>query len=330
MVLSDLGWLNGLSAIGYIIFGFTLGAFFLIKGKKLNIKLLYFTGIAQIFNSLTLNLEYACDFLAVLSTGNNLNNPNGFIGILTWIWMIPASLFLYYVAVKLIIPKKKKSLLSVIIILGTIFAIILLLDRGNSFTFVYPNNSGEELIKVQVDFTSPLGIIAAIYGTMFTIILFGFGTVYKAIQSKGVIRKKFLLLAIGLNLFNVMQTTDAFLSNAIVSFIARIFGAIGWVAVYFALREEPERRLKRVKITEEEISFNLERKICLVCKGDVSRINYMCPKCNNLYCVNCSEALSSLENMCWVCDEPFDETKPVRPYKEGETVADLKISKKDE
>jgi late competence protein required for DNA uptake (superfamily II DNA/RNA helicase) len=75
----------------------------------------------------------------------------------------------------------------------------------------------------------------------------------------------------------------------------------------FRLYERPDY------ITEEEVSFHKERKICLVCKNDVARLNYICPKCSALYCTNCSEQLSDLENMCWVCDEPFDETKPIRP-----------------
>ncbi|MFX1325521.1 MAG: hypothetical protein ACFE8N_11220 [Promethearchaeota archaeon] len=77
----------------------------------------------------------------------------------------------------------------------------------------------------------------------------------------------------------------------------------------FRLYERPEH------INEEEISFLREKKICLVCKGDVSRLSYICPKCNALYCDSCSIELSYLENMCWVCNEPFDESKPTRPFK---------------
>ncbi len=68
-------------------------------------------------------------------------------------------------------------------------------------------------------------------------------------------------------------------------------------------------------ITEEEVTFFREQRICLICKNKVSRINYICPKCSALYCLKCSEELSNLENMCWVCNEPLDESKPIKPFK---------------
>jgi len=66
------------------------------------------------------------------------------------------------------------------------------------------------------------------------------------------------------------------------------------------------------KITEEEVTVSKEKKICLVCKNKVFRLNYICPYCSALYCVKCSAVLSDLENACWVCETPFDESKPVK------------------
>ena len=62
-------------------------------------------------------------------------------------------------------------------------------------------------------------------------------------------------------------------------------------------------------ITEQEVNFSIEKKMCLVCKSKVSRLNYVCPECEVLYCVRCSNTLSTLENACWVCETPFDEGK---------------------
>lgn len=86
------------------------------------------------------------------------------------------------------------------------------------------------------------------------------------------------------------------------------------------LKEERARTRKSVDvigvftrpetITEEEVWVSKEKKICLVCKKEILRANYICPECKTFYCKNCSEALSNLENMCWVCDTPFDESKP--------------------
>lgn len=75
---------------------------------------------------------------------------------------------------------------------------------------------------------------------------------------------------------------------------------------------------KPENLTEEEITFHKEQKICLVCKGNVIGFNSFICKCDALYCLKCAQTLSDLENACWVCEEPFDELKPVKLYKEKE------------
>ncbi|MFW9973011.1 MAG: hypothetical protein ACFFDF_22690, partial [Candidatus Odinarchaeota archaeon] len=126
------------------------------------------------------------------------------------------------------------------------------------------------------------------------------------------------------------------------------FGMVSsFLFFYFGLKEEPIAKEKKIPlkkeikvkeslfrlyekpalITEEEVTFHRERKICLVCKGKVLRISYICPKCNALYCINCTEELSNLENVCWVCDEPLDEAKPFKPYKKEKIKIGAKLMK---
>lgn len=81
------------------------------------------------------------------------------------------------------------------------------------------------------------------------------------------------------------------------------------------------------KVTEEEVIYHRERKICLVCKGKLLRAIYLCPECDALYCTKCSDAISSLENACWSCLTPIDPLKPVK-IKEKEEIIEPKISKK--
>ncbi|MFW9999268.1 MAG: pyridoxamine 5'-phosphate oxidase family protein [Candidatus Hodarchaeota archaeon] len=76
----------------------------------------------------------------------------------------------------------------------------------------------------------------------------------------------------------------------------------------FYLYTRPDR------ITEEEIIFHKEKKICLVCKKDILKFTYICPKCEIFYCMNCSQALANLENACWVCNTPIDESKPSKSF----------------
>ncbi|KKM81536.1 hypothetical protein LCGC14_1328740 [marine sediment metagenome] len=56
-----------------------------------------------------------------------------------------------------------------------------------------------------------------------------------------------------------------------------------------------------------------------MCKGRVGGFNtFICTECEALYCEKCARTLSNLENMCWVCNTPFDVTKPSKPYKKEE------------
>ena len=87
---------------------------------------------------------------------------------------------------------------------------------------------------------------------------------------------------------------------------------------------------KPQKVTEEEVSVAKEKKICLVCKNELSRENYICPNCKTFYCIKCSKTLSDLENACWVCNTPFDEGKPVKPFVSKEEVIDLEVSEKSQ
>ena len=138
-----------------------------------------------------------------------------------------------------------------------------------------------------------------------------------------------------------------FLPSAILFTILNVLVFISYCFLYLGLREEPEKPnektpKKEVKIeeslfrltkrpdniTEEDVTFHREKKICLVCKGDVSRINYICPNCSALYCIKCSEELTKLENVCWVCNEPFDPSKPSKPYKKEEEEVEIDKSEK--
>ncbi len=85
---------------------------------------------------------------------------------------------------------------------------------------------------------------------------------------------------------------------------------------------------KPQRVTEEEVSVSKEKKICLVCKGKISGLNFMCSKCGTFYCLKCSEALSNLENVCWGCNNPIDKSKPSKPYeKEEDMVIETNIRK---
>lgn len=82
------------------------------------------------------------------------------------------------------------------------------------------------------------------------------------------------------------------------------------------------------KITEEEVTVSKEKKICLICKNKVKKLTYICPECYSFYCFKCSDVISNLDNACWVCETPFDESKPVKlPKKKERGEKEVKIHK---
>lgn len=82
------------------------------------------------------------------------------------------------------------------------------------------------------------------------------------------------------------------------------------------------------KLTEEEVSVSKEKKVCLVCKGEVIGINFVCKDCKTSYCERCYNALTNLENVCWSCDSALDDSKPFKPFRSEEEPIGLEISEK--
>jgi len=76
-----------------------------------------------------------------------------------------------------------------------------------------------------------------------------------------------------------------------------------------------KRPVLTVQVSEEKIAVSKEKKICLVCRGEVFGFSYAC-KCGANYCENCARALTDLENVCWACEVPIDYSKPVKQFKE--------------
>jgi len=174
-------------------------------------------------------------------------------------------------------------------------------------------------------------------------ILVDFGTLYKALKAEGIIRKKYLLLAFGFILYHFITIVDAYSYPGIYLILIRtsvIFCFISW---YLGLKEKiitpkdnlPKKeikiegslfRLSEIKpgeISEEEVTFYREQRICLVCKGKIIGFNYICSKCDALFCEKCARTLSNLENACWVCNSPFDPSKPSKPFQKKDKKIDI-------
>ena len=276
------------------------------------------------------------DFLVILTTGSNM--PSNLFIILGRMWGGSSMFCGFYLVFEILFSnrKKKKILTAVYGIIAILNEFFLIFDTQNNYIINAPVNPGEDLLDSSTVFLSPNGIID-IFFFISLLIFYIFGLLYKSFQAKGVLRKKYRYLFVGFFIFISCVFYDSNLSRGGDYFllIVRIVMLSSVPFWYLGLREEPEKKIsaeKEVKIkdslfritkkpdhiTEDEVNFHRERKICLVCKGNVSGINYICPSCDALYCIKCSEGLSDLENMCWVRNELIDDSKPIKPFRREE------------
>jgi len=332
-MLSTVGWINGISSTIILLFGCIFGIYLIYKGKVSRARLISISGIFMLFSGIG-HLGNFIDFLTILTTGNNLSDPN----LLIYFWYaptFPVLLSIVYLVAEFIIPEKKWYVFSILAIILIYMGIILFIDPINSFSLRMPDNPGEDLIDDALKADSSLfnmALIVLLTISIFTII--GFSV--RIHESEGLLRKKYIYLALGFIFWFIFYAVlDTILDPGVILYIVRIGVIFSFIFLFLGLKEEsaepkekPKKEIKvegglfRVtkrpsKITEEEVTFHKEQKICLVCKGKVEGYNiFICRSCDVLYCQNCAQALENLENMCWVCNEPINEAKPVNLYKE--------------
>jgi len=345
LLLSTSGWIHGIVSItvflAYIFFGFL----FISKSKKSDVKLLFYLAIMLIVTA-GFYLPVSLEFIVVLLTDKNSNFPYILQFFIGWIWAPLSAGISLYIATELLIPRRKWYFRFIFLVLLILLFIYFLIDPEGNVENLYPINPGEELMESHAIIGSPASILIVLIASL-SISFCVVGTLIKGIHTKGVIRKKFLFLSLAWFLIHFFVMVDGF-SEPGFSVYYKLGIFISFFFFYLGLREEPKeiqmippKREVKVKeglfrlierpdhISEEEISFHKEKKICLVCKGTLSRLMYTCPNCDAIYCINCSEALSNLENACWVCNTPFDESKPVKlTQKEIERIRIEDISKK--
>ena len=320
------------------------GIFIIYKSKRTNAKLLFIIGL------LILSISFgwvpvSLDFLSILFTGENLaKNP---ISYGYGCFIAVTTVLAIYFCSELILPEKKWQITSFFLSLAIILEVFLIFDSSNSVVMVYPDNPGENLIDFHLSPGSPayfLSVILMLSAPLYSII----GFLYKFIKSTGIIKKKYLMLFFGTILLAFGAIIDVLTTLSILFVLSRSCVIMTFILLYLALREEPEKKektkpkkevrvegdlfrisqYKKENITEEEVSISKEKKICLVCKGKVGKIMFMCSNCETFYCLNCSQAISNLENACWVCGTPIDESKPSTPFKQVEEEIQVEPSEK--
>ncbi|MFW9901943.1 MAG: hypothetical protein ACFFDY_11785 [Candidatus Thorarchaeota archaeon] len=259
-------------------------------------------------------------------------------GLITW----------FYSYFHLVSPRLKKKFLipfSPILILLDIFIIILLIFDPAIIGTMAGTFDGNYTI-----FT--LSFLIFLLGLVITISIMYFLHCQRSEDFEIKWRGRFLL--IGMITFSLGIILDITPTNPIMIVLARLLlimfaieWYIGWLMPksiakrlikgdIYVKGESKEKKAefdefmqllktKPESISEEEVIFHREKKICLVCKGKVGGFNtFICTHCDALYCQKCASLLSDLENQCWVCDTPFDESKPTNSFSKEKEEKDYK------
>ena len=337
---SAIGVINALTVIIWFTLGLIWGIFSLIKSKKLKSYVLFSMGLAILFISF-LYSGLVLDSLLVLFTESNLDT--NIHGILTFFWFGPLVIIGTYIFNELIAMNFKLWLKYLILIyfsiISIIYEILLFLTHSSSIIYKNPSEPGQDLIdNILVFWTPPFYMLAI---SLFPgIIVFSLSFLYGGIKSSGILRKKLILLLITFLVFFGFGSLDIaifpldFFNLPIGTSISiiRVFMIIGGFLFFFSLKEESiKASIKKVKseepslmdiltetkskdISQEKILAFREQTICLICEREIQGFIkiFLCPKCEALYCERCTQKMIEMSNMCWICEEQIDESKPVK------------------
>jgi len=136
-MVSPDGWIDGITASGVIIFGIIFGLFFFYVSRKRGAKLLFYLGLANLLAGLMF-LGVFLDFLLVVLTENNIDNTNGLVGILSYIWFGPVIIVSMFLGAELLTPKLKWYIVLLFLLLSIVFEIVIFRDPLGSFYFDEP------------------------------------------------------------------------------------------------------------------------------------------------------------------------------------------------
>jgi hypothetical protein len=231
MTLSDLGMLDGISATGVVFSGIIIGLIYLRRGIKIKSKPLKLLAFATIFAGL-MYLGVFLDFLWVLSTTVNMDNTVGQVGLLSYIWFAPVMVCAIWFGVEIEKPVKPIFVVSIILVIGIIFEIVVFIDP-NSFYFDTVTD-GSRLTDYNINMASPagflmIGLLGPILGFM------GVGAMMTMKKSSGVLKKKFLLGFAGILCFAITGFLEGLTQLGALVILVRVGYISSFLLMYVAL-----------------------------------------------------------------------------------------------
>lgn len=226
------GFLNGGSALGVLILNAIIGIYILYKGQKLGAKLLRYAGVMIFFIGL-LWLGPSTDFLMLLTTGNNID-PQWIYPYLSYLWVAPAIFIAMLIGTELIAPNKKNIILIFVAIIGIIFEIGLIFFPRDGQTYTYTIEA-ENIIDTSFN-PSFFTFYALAIILLFVVIFNGIGSIQKAKESTGILKKKFLYLGLGFIIFPIAAVFDTLVPPGPALPIVRITVIITGILLYMGLK----------------------------------------------------------------------------------------------
>jgi len=224
--------LNGGSALGVLISSALIGIYILYKGQKLGAKLLRYAGVMIIMIGL-LWLGPSTDFLWILINETNIEAI--VYPYLSYVWVGPAIFIAMLIGTELIAPNKKKIILIFIAIVGIIFEIGLIFFPTQTFEFEPPTVPGDNIIDTSFN-PAFFSFYALAIILLFVVIFNGIGSIQKAKESTGILRKKFIYLALGFIIFPIAAVFDTLVPPGAALPFVRITVIITGILLYMGLK----------------------------------------------------------------------------------------------
>jgi len=260
LFLSINGWINGVSSLIIIIFGWSFGIYFILNSRKEKSKLLLYFGFLMVFYSNTY-ISYVTDFFFLLFTGKN---PWGLLTytifsevdllacLTTWMWASPMIYIAALIGAEFALPQKIKYIKLIFLIAVILYEIFLFLDYGNNLTSIPEVNPGD-LADAWFTFGSPLFLIGIISGVL--LFMFnGVGILLRSLQAKGLIRKKLLIIAFGfILLISIISVFEGFTTPGPFIILIRSSMIFSWVLLYYGIRPQKEKKREK-KVPSKEVA----------------------------------------------------------------------------
>lgn len=234
MALSNLGWIDGITGSAVVILGLVFGVYFFYQGQKKKAKLLKLLAFVVIFAGL-LYLGVLLDFASILTTGKNFPNNTNQVPLSSYIWFAPAMILAIYIAVSIQYPEKVWYAVVPYIVLGAIFDIWILLDPLGSFYSGFYDKSTPRLIDYNINLSSHAGRYLVIM-LLPVILTFGVGLIYQSSKTTGMLKKKFVFLAMGAFCYGIAGVFEGFAKLGVVVIIVRTVYLTSLWLMYYGLK----------------------------------------------------------------------------------------------